>query len=222
MPNKANTCSTKLLQNMIEKAAEGMHLGDSIIPSNAAIFYDPERFSQFAQDFMENPEVAIRQLADLDFEVEDEADFVDSYVRLCGSAFRLDFEQEDEDVDFMPSRRPSPHPMMKLLSTPPQWRSVRRAVFVYLRNQLFTAREKASENGSHFHSLEMADMAELAPEEEDVLALLLHHSMYLLCDCEGRDILDFLSVTEADLMRNLCMLQESNLMLYDLIERESR
>ncbi|MBW2073070.1 MAG: hypothetical protein JRI89_17715, partial [Deltaproteobacteria bacterium] len=140
MPNKANTCSTKLLRQMIERAAEGMHLGDRMIPANAAIFYDAEAFSQFAEDFLKNPQGAIRQLTDLNLEVEDEAEWVDHYVRLAGSAFRLDFEQEDEDVDLVLSRRASHHPMMKLLRTPPQWRRVRRAVFVYLRDQLFAAR----------------------------------------------------------------------------------
>jgi AAA+ superfamily predicted ATPase len=211
--------STVLLRDMILKAAEGMHLGDRIIPSNAALFNDFVAFEEFAAQLAVDPEGAIGMLADLNIEVDDEAEWIDHYVRLAGSAYRLEYDVEEDALLF--PRRPIHHPVARLLSTPPEWRSVRRAIFVYLRTQLFAARRGMAEDGCYFHSMELADIAELTPEEEDVLALLLWHSLYLQIDCEGRDILDFLSSSHADLLRHITLLEHGCLIDNRLILRES-
>jgi AAA+ superfamily predicted ATPase len=211
--------STALLRDMIQKAAEGMHLGDRIIPSNAAVFNDPVAFEEFGTRLTVDPEGALGMLADLHLQVGDEAEWIDHYVRLAGTAYRLEYDVEEDALLF--PRRPIHHPVARLLGTPPEWRAVRRAIFVYLRTQLFSARRRMAEDGSYFHSMELADLTDLAPEEEDVLALLLWHSLYLQIDSEGRDILDFLSSSHADLLRHVAMLEHGCLIENRLILRES-
>jgi AAA+ superfamily predicted ATPase len=210
---------TALLRDMIQKAAEGMHLGDRIIPSNTHLFNDPLAFEEFAERLTVDPEGAIGMLANLNIEVDDEAEWIDHYVRLAGSAYRLEYDIADDELLF--PRRPIHHPVARLLGTPPEWRSVRRAIFVYLRTQLFSGRRKMAEDGSYFHSMELADLTALTPEEEDVLALLMWHSLYLQVDCEGRDILDFLSSSHADLLRHITLLEHGCLIDNRLIVRES-
>ena len=219
MSEETIVSSTTLLREMIMKAAEGMHLGDRIIPSNTHLLDNPVAFEDFAARFTVDPEGAVRMLVDLNIEVEDEAEWIDHYVRLAGTAYRLEYDVEEDALLF--PRRPIHHPVARLLGTPPEWRAVRRAVFVYLRNQLFSARRRMAEDGSYFHSLELADLTDLAPEEEDVLALLLWHSLYLQIDSEGRDILDFLSASHADLLRHITLLEHGCLIDNRLILRES-
>jgi AAA+ superfamily predicted ATPase len=219
MSEETIVSSTKLLREMIIKAAEGMHLGDRIIPSNSHLFTDSLAFEEFGTRLTVDPEGAIGMLANLNIEVDDEAEWIDHYVRLAGSAYRLEYDIADDELLF--PRRPIHHPVARLLGTPPEWRSVRRAIFVYLRTQLFSGRRKMAEDGSYFHSMELADLTALTPEEEDVLALLMWHSLYLQVDCEGRDILDFLSSSHADLLRHITLLEHGCLIENRLIVRES-
>jgi hypothetical protein len=219
MSEETIVSSTTLLREMIMKAAEGMHLGDRIIPSNTHLLDDSVAFEDFAERLTVDPEGAIGMLADLNIEVDDEAEWIDHYVRLAGSAYRLEYDMADDELLF--PRRPIHHPVARLLGTPPEWRSVRRAIFTYLRNQLLAARRRMAEGGRYFHSMELADLTELAPEEEDVLALLLWHSLYLQVDCEGRDILDFLSFSHADLLRHITLLEHGCLIENRLIVRET-
>jgi len=219
MSAEAHACSTHALREMIIKAAEGMHLGDRIIPSNTHLLDDPVAFEEFAARLAVDPEGAIGMLTDLNIDVDDEAEWIDHYVRLAGSAYRLEYDVEDDELPF--PRRPIHHPVARLLGTPPEWRSVRRAIFVYLRDQLFSARRKMAEGGRYFHSLELADLTDLTPEDEDVLALLMWHSLYLQIDSEGRDILDFLSFSHADLLRHVGLLERGCLIDNHLILRES-
>jgi len=219
MSEETIVSSTTLLREMIMKAAEGMHLGDRIIPSNTHLLDNPVAFEDFAARFTVDPEGAVRMLVDLNIEVEDEAEWIDHYVRLAGTAYRLEYDVEEDALLF--PRRPIHHPVARLLGAPPEWRAVRRAIFIYLRSQLFSARRKMAEDGCHFHSMELADIAELIPEEEDVLALLMWHSLYLQVDCEGRDILDFLSSSHADLLRHITLLEHGCLIENRLIVRES-
>lgn len=222
MPEQFSDADTHRLRAMVQTVCDALDVGAQLLVSNHGLWQDPEPLARFGAELVHGSlKGALDMLTPLHLIADDERQWIDQYVRLAGCIAHLQPCVDEELISLLTDEELAPPVVRERAREQLIWQRLRRVLFVHARDGLFAARERVVAEGQRFHSRELVTRLNLGPDEEDVLALLLHYALHVPGHAQGRHPVQFLAYEPWDVLHYIDLLTDSHLVSCRLVRRHS-